>query len=135
MRVPVDPWSAAQRELAAAIQTILDDATVAWLTLTSSPDARARAQREERSNVPAYDVAPRSSPCDRVTWCANCGVRFWARVLGPQRRYCSPRCNKQDYWLRMTPAARERSRARVRDRWADPEWRVRENARLRRDKR
>jgi hypothetical protein len=122
-----DPWLAHQRTLAREIAAVLDEATVAILTLTSSPAALSRVADEERTNRSAYDAAPTVWPTDRLAWCLGCGARFWAVARGGRRCYCSRRCCAADYW-RNNAAYRERRHAARRALDNDPAYRQRRNA-------
>lgn len=95
---------------------------------------------------PVYDVRNGMVGPDSPSWtggkpewtCANCGVKFrsWPRGYGKPCITCSRDC--QVAWQKKTKASvkdRRSNGGRMRELWADPEWRARQIARQQEGKR
>lgn len=84
---------AEEHVLARQIAAILDEATVAWLRLTSPVAALVDADHQERAGVPAYDRAAPVAGRDELRTCPHCGRRFWSTC--GQRTYCTEACRRR----------------------------------------
>ena len=94
-----------------------------------------------RDKKPVYDVRNGMTGPDSPSWkggkpewtCAVCGTKFraWLRN-GKPRMTCSRECQRE--WQRTSKASvigRRSNGDRMRELWADPEWRAAQSARIR----
>ena len=94
------------------LDALVNRMTVDLLEATSSHEALARANREERELVPAYDACPMTGehryllPREIVLTCPapNCGHRFVWKARRPKRIYCCSNCAARDWHAKRVAA-------------------------------